>query len=25
VVALANHFDGDKTAAGFTGSVPTLA
>ncbi|MBA9062257.1 MULTISPECIES: hypothetical protein [Methylobacterium] len=25
VVALANHFDGDKPAAGFTGPVPTLA
>ena len=25
VVALANHFDDDKPAAGFTGPVPTLA
>lgn len=25
VVALANQFDGDKPAAGFTGPVPTLA
>lgn len=25
VVALANHFDTDKPATGFTGPVPTLA
>lgn len=25
VVALANHFDADKPAMGFTGPVPTLA
>ena len=25
VVALANHFDSDTPAAGFTGAVPTLA
>jgi hypothetical protein len=24
-VALAHHFDADRPAAGFTGSVPTLA
>lgn len=25
VIALANYMDGDRTAAGFTGPVPTLA
>lgn len=25
VVALANHFGGDRSAAGFSGPVPTLA